>query len=856
MKNNGHPNFLCNEIWRCKIASEQWVSMGVQIFFQIFSDGVKWLRFHDSISAEVFYLGLFDNSADWGLAMVKGKKNKKGKKDMELIPKVPSQPASSPGQEKTARQETSPYEDSPYTITVRYQNGDGISDIRLSTNDGEFYPVARQWSYVVANRRRITPETRATLSQDIFDRVRMLTNISQDELKNKIKTMAASKYMEVEIPYEREGKGWAARIFPWENIIGLLTKPYRDTSGSYTVLRNLAPSAERRPVSALSMGVLIVRSGPGELLEKYDLNRECRMVQEALQELTKPPEDPVLTEPNRTTLLARLQEKAPAVVHLAGVDPVALGGLTFSRVETEHEDGFVLRGKQTTYDCVEPADFGVLLGSAPSCPHLVSVSSCFSAMRMAPMAVANGARHAIGFQDTITDADALLFFSSFYRAWVKSWDILHAFQNARIEFSRQASAQANAGVVLWSDHSWLIRPPEAKPLERKTKTVSIAVPTAKPSDLKLYIEALPNLNYSLLHNDRSPFKNFMVDKPLPGPLPPLRIEVALEVGGEMCRSRFAEPLPAETGPLKLEDKIRLPLVAGLLRQCSESLRTNLYVRVECGDELLKELSERVTIQPADEWRDDGEDHRWLPCFVLPRDPAVLKVISAAQRYLRTLLDDTSAGFDGYQRLAVDDSNAADIVDPQVQAIWAALQHDLPLSYINPPPSYTSQSQRLRSPSQIFQGGAATCIDLALLFASCLEFVGIYPVIFLITGHAFPGYWRSDKAWWQLRKFGHKDSLATPLPIQAPTPPATSNPRGQEEGWMFEGIENLGELLRYVQAGTLVPFESTYVTQHRGFFESLEMGSSQLRPETFDAMIEILLARDQKVTPIPLMGANQ
>ena len=74
--------------------------------------------------------------------------------------------------------------------------------------------------------------------------------------------------------------------------------------------------------------------------------------------------------------------------------------------------------------------------------------------------------------------------------------------------------------------------------------------------------------------------------------------------------------------------------------------------------------------------------------------------------------------------------------------------------------------------------------------------------------------------------------------------------------MFEGVENLGELLRYVQAGSLVPFESTFVTLHRGFFEALEVGSGQLRPETFDAMIEVLSARDQKVTPIPLMGANQ
>jgi hypothetical protein len=225
------------------------------------------------------------------------------------------------------------------------------------------------------------------------------------------------------------------------------------------------------------------------------------------------------------------------------------------------------------------------------------------------------------------------------------------------------------------------------------------------------------------------------------------------------------------------------------------------------------------------------------------------VIDAAQRYLRTLLDDCSAGFDGYQQLFHDDSNAADVVDPQVLAIWAALQHDLPVNYINPPPSYTSQSQRLRSPSEVFRGHAATCIDLALLFASCLEFVGIYPVVFLIAGHAFPGYWRSDKAWWRMKQFRFGDAARPAEPATMPRPAAISS--GQSEGWMFDGVDNLVELLRYVQDGTLVPFESTFVAAQRGFFQSLEEASGRLHPDTFDAMIDIQSARAASVTPLPV-----
>ena len=266
------------------------------------------------------------------------------------------------------------------------------------------------------------------------------------------------------------------------------------------------------------------------------------------------------------------------------------------------------------------------------------------------------------------------------------------------------------------------------------------------------------------------------------------MEVVLEVGNENCRCRFAQELPEAKTGIELAPRIRLPLVAGLLRQCTESLRTNLFVQVRCGERLLLESSERVTVLPPDEWRDDGEDHRWLPSFVLPRDPAVLKVIGSAQRYLRTLLDDCAAGFDGYQQLAADDGNAAAIVDPQVQAIWAALQHDLPLNYINPPPSYTSRSQRLRSPSEVFRGQAATCIDLALLFASCLEFVGIYPVLFLIEGHAFPGYWRSDKAWWRMKQFNFGSTPAAVVEqvhrgsLRPPPSPAARAKAGCSMAW--------------------------------------------------------------------------
>jgi hypothetical protein len=664
----------------------------------------------------------------------------------------------------------------------------------------------------------------------------------------------------VSIPYTREAEGWAARLFPWENALALLTRPLREEAAPFTVVRHLAGKrirlADRRPGS-----LLVVRSGPGEIGSRYELERECQMVVETLRPALPGGGDHILQEPDRVALGKEIKARAPAILHLSGVDPYALETLGILQADPENTDGFVLRKADGVFDLVNPSELAPILTAGTPQPLLVAVTSCFSASRIAALSVAHGARHAIGFLDTLTDADAMLFFGAFYRAWARDWDIMAAFVKARADWVAQASTQ-NTGVVLWSRHSLIAAEAEAGPRAVRAAGAPKVAATqvlATVADLKLHVGLIPDsgpggargstsLNYSLLHNDRTPFKTFFIEKPLPGRLPPLQIEVALEVGDEFCRCRFSEELPDTEASIELAPRIRLPLVAGLLRQCTESLRTNLYIKVVCGGRLLRESSERVTVLPADEWRDDGEDHRWLPSFVLPRDPAVLKVIDAAQRYLRTLLDDCSAGFDGYQRLFHDDSNAADVVDPQVQAIWAALQHDLPVNYINPPPSYTSQSQRLRSPSEVFRGRAATCIDLALLFASCLEFVGIYPVVFLISGHAFPGYWRSDKAWWRMKQF-HFDDTRPAESVPAERPAAITS--GQSEGWMFDGVDNLVELLRYVQDGTLVPFESTFVAAQRGFFQSLEEGSGRLHPDTFDAMIDVQSARAASVTPLPL-----
>ena len=85
-----------------------------------------------------------------------------------------------------------------------------------------------------------------------------------------------------------------------------------------------------------------------------------------------------------------------------------------------------------------------------------------------------------------------------------------------------------------------------------------------------------------------------------------------------------------------------------------------------------------------------------------------------------------------------------MVDQQVQAIWTALVNEYRLQYINPPPAYSQRSQRLRTPSEISHPTRAPASTWRFCSPHASN-TDIYPVVVLLTGHAFVGYWRSEDA---------------------------------------------------------------------------------------------------------------
>ncbi|WP_426436022.1 hypothetical protein [Bradyrhizobium genosp. P] len=370
-----------------------------------------------------------------------------------------------------------------------------------------------------------------------------------------------------------------------------------------------------------------------------------------------------------------------------------------------------------------------------------------------------------------------------------------------------------------------------------------ASPAGKLIQVDLQVD--DTINYSLLHNNRALLNKFTLTRLTPEPVSDVTVQVELFVGTEHYPYRQTIPVLSEL-QLHLSSMVTIPLTSVLTRSLHERVHSTVYVKVACEGQTAYEETRRVTLIPVDEWLDDTDNNPWLPSFVLPRDPAILKIVHSARRYLIGITDDPAAGFDGYQEEAA-------AVDKQVQALWTAIVNEYRLQYINPPPAYSEQTQRLRTPTEVLKSNSGTCIDLALLLAACFEYVGIYPVVVLLSGHAFVGYWRSDASHDELVVVGK-----TP-----PTVPKVGDSIGRtaglpyidKYGWRLTRL-NYAEILAYVTSGDLVMVEATFLTGANSYQSAVDEGRANLRSlKEFDSLLDIQLARTAvpPVTPLPIIS---
>ena len=622
--------------------------------------------------------------------------------------------------------------------------------------------LAMRWRYTLSRRLRWKRSSRAAMQKEAHKALKKLLD-SDDQLD----FLSEANVIEIQVPFRSERIGWEGRVAPWEFLI----------SSSVTQVRKKTELSEKEPPTLVRWlqtnrlalppmdqpRVLYVECAPGQLSHHYEFTTERASLQQIFGNGVKTCINPTISE-----LRQVIRRTRPSIIHIAGIDNNQAKELLQdennlppdwmpSKRESikEHfddRDGIVFAADdpndQLGLQPIGAESVAQVLNSGTGPLHLVTANVYHSASRICALAVAEGAGLAIGFQDTVRDSLAEVFLQDFYKSWKKNGDPLPVFVSA-LDTTRSSGSLSGTGIVLWSGTSLLDGATQrvSQDRQRRYKTREKVLDInglRKQKSLKVTIKVRDRLNYSLLHNDSGGlFKEFKIEKPS-GVLKDVRIEVVLYLGSES--HPYGTRIDLTEDKTHIENKVKIPLTSSIIRTVSEPLRTSLSVTVAVGELVVHEDTYRVTLLPADEWKDTDADRIWLPSFVLPRDQAIETIIDRAQKHLVTLADDRFRGFDGYQSIDEEDQKTFSAVDDQVRAIWSTVANDLGIRYINPPPSYSIASQRLRTPTQIVRSGRGTCIDLALLLASSLEYIDIYPVIFLLEGHAFAGYWRSEEGY--------------------------------------------------------------------------------------------------------------
>ncbi|RZI00842.1 DUF4011 domain-containing protein, partial [Staphylococcus condimenti] len=241
-------------------------------------------------------------------------------------------------------------------------------------------------------------------------------------------------------------------------------------------------------------------------------------------------------------------------------------------------------------------------------------------------------------------------------------------------------------------------------------------------------------NYSLVQNDFPLIKNIQLLNEGEEELRDLKIKI-YSLSGSIYEYIKDIPVIEAENELNIADP-EVEYNYDYYRNVVERIKTNFFVEIfNDNDETIYKKSFVLNVLPYQHWLGTFIYPQLTCAYIIPNDNKVKEIISKASVKLNEWTADPS--FDGYQ------SESNEKVRLQAAAIYAAIQQEN-IAYINPPASFERFGQKIRYPEEILQFKNGTCLDLSFLFASCLEAVGIHPLVIITKGHAFTGFWLQDK----------------------------------------------------------------------------------------------------------------
>jgi hypothetical protein len=303
------------------------------------------------------------------------------------------------------------------------------------------------------------------------------------------------------------------------------------------------------------------------------------------------------------------------------------------------------------------------------------------------------------------------------------------------------------------------------------------IPESGTANIAVDIGYVKRVNFALEHNGVPVISRMVVSNNGDLSYSMLEIEFKIDAGGvednefaEPYIVRLAELTPGQT--LKFNE-IGLRLKLGAMVRLDEETAGRITAVASCGGQEVGVWHFPMALLAYNEWNAACGNNEILAAHVQPNHPAVSEIMRETGDILQRTTG--SKSIDAYQSGPERDIQIGG-------AIFAALV-GRNIGYINPPASFEITGQKIRTPDAVIDGKLGTCIDLACAYAACLEQAGLHPVIFVVSGHAYTGFYTEEK------------NYSTPV---------------CDEGNSAQNI---------IDMGLLVPVETVLMTSNGGSFDA-------------------------------------
>jgi hypothetical protein len=284
------------------------------------------------------------------------------------------------------------------------------------------------------------------------------------------------------------------------------------------------------------------------------------------------------------------------------------------------------------------------------------------------------------------------------------------------------------------------------PVASPAPAVDVAVPSTSPPTALLTITSVPFLSYAMAHCrvpiiDEIVIENQSTEKR----------GASLEIDVASARGSLGAPkvlmVDLGEGATTTLKTVNLLLDPALMLDVEEQ-RPGV-IRATLRDSLggvIAESSVDVQILAYNHWiaQPLNLGLELLAAHVQPNASAISTLLLEASDLLNTRTFDSTLS--GYQ------SENPERVDATVEAIYDAMRAR-DIRYAEPPASWGSTGQKVRTPAEVLEGRLGTCLDTTLTLAAALEQAGINSTLWMLEGHIFLGYWRTDSA---LESVAHTD----------------------------------------------------------------------------------------------------